>query len=80
MKWRPWRELKIWGVQNRGFPVGSVVKNPPAVQETWVRFLVRKIPGRRAWQLIPVFLSGKSQGQGSLVGYGPWGHKESKCN
>ena len=22
-----------------GFPGGSVVKNPPAVQETWVRFL-----------------------------------------
>ena len=23
----------------------------------------------------PVFLPGKSQGQGSLVGYSPWGHK-----
>ena len=22
-----------------GFPGGSVVKNPPAVQESWVRFL-----------------------------------------
>ena len=65
---------------NRGFPVSSVVKNLPAVQETRVWFLVRKIPGRRAWQLTPVFLPGKSQGQRSLVGYGPWGHKESKCN
>ena len=38
------------------FPSGSVVKNPPAVQETqrsgfdpWVR----KIPWRRAWQPTP---------------------------
>ena len=69
-------EIKNFG-GNRGFPVGSVVKNPPAVQETWVRFLVRKIPGRRAWQLTPVILPGKSQAQRSLMSYG---HKESKCN
>ena len=25
----------------------------------------------------PVFLPGKSNGQRSLVGYSPWGHKES---
>ena len=25
----------------------------------------------------PVFLLGESHGQGSLVGYSPWGHKES---
>ena len=29
---------------------------------------VGKIPWRRAWQLTPVFLPGKSHGQGSLVG------------
>ena len=27
--------------------------------------------------LTPVFLPGKSHGQMSLVGYSPWGHKES---
>jgi len=32
---------------------------------------VRKIPWRRAWQCIPVFLPGESHGQRSLVGYGP---------
>ena len=37
---------------------------------------VRKIPWRRAWQAIPVFLPGESHGQRSLVGYSPWGHKE----
>ena len=38
---------------------------------------VRKIPWRRAWQPTPVFLPGESPGQRNLVGYGPWGHKES---
>ena len=36
-----------------------------------------KIPWRRAWQPIPIFLPGESQGQRSLVGCSPWGHKES---
>ena len=37
---------------------------------------VKKIPWRRKWQPIPVFLPGESHGQRSLVGYSPWGHKE----
>ena len=45
----------------------SVVKNPPAMQET--RFWVGKTPWRRKWQLTPVFLPGKSYGQRSLAGY-----------
>ena len=38
---------------------------------------VGKIPWRRAWQPTPVFLPGEFHGQKSLVGYSPWGHKES---
>ena len=38
---------------------------------------VGKIPWRRGWQTTPVFLPGEFQGQRSLVGYSPWGHKES---
>ena len=38
---------------------------------------VRKIPWRRKWQPTPVFLPGKFHGQRSLVGYNPWGCKES---
>ena len=38
---------------------------------------VWKIPWRRKWQPTPVFLPGKSQGQRSLEGYSPWGHKGS---
>ena len=32
---------------------------------------------RRKWQPTPVFLPGESYGQRSLVGYSPWGRKES---
>ena len=32
---------------------------------------------RRKWQPTPVFLPGKSHGWKSLVGYSPWGRKES---
>ena len=38
---------------------------------------VEKISWRRKWQPTAVFLSGKSHGQRSLVGYSLWGHKES---
>ena len=38
---------------------------------------VGKIPWRRKWQATPVFLPGKPHGQSSLVGYSPWGCKES---
>ena len=38
---------------------------------------VGKIPWRRAWKPTPVFLSGKSHGQRSLVGYSPWSHTDT---
>ena len=38
---------------------------------------VGKILWRRKWQPTPVFLPGNFHGQRSLVGYNPWGHKES---
>jgi len=37
---------------------------------------VRKIPWRRKWQPIPVFLPGKSHGRGWGGSYNPWGCKE----
>ena len=36
---------------------------------------VRKVQWRRKWQLTLVIFPGKSDGQRSLVGYSPWGHK-----
>ena len=49
------------------------VKRLPAMRETWVG----KIPWRRKWQPIPVFLPGESHGQRSLAGYSPRGRRES---
>ena len=40
--------------------------------EPWVR----KIPWRRKWQPILIFLLGKSHGQRSLAGFNPCSHKE----
>ena len=57
--------------------VARIVKNPPAMQETWIWSWVRKIPWRRKRHFTPAFLPRESHGQRSLVGYSPWGHKES---
>ena len=38
---------------------------------------VGKFLWRREWQSTPIFLPGEFHGQRSLVGYSPWGHKES---
>ena len=37
---------------------------------------VGKFLWRKEWQSTPVFLPGEFQGQRSLEGYSPWGHKE----
>ena len=64
-----------------GFPGDSVVKNPPAEWEMWVRFLGWEDPLEREMgthSSIP----GRSHGQRreagwTKAGYSPWGHKES---
>ena len=38
---------------------------------------VGKIPWKRKWQATPELLPGKFHGWRDLVGYSPWGHKES---
>ena len=55
--------------------IPQLVKNLPAMQKTQVWSLVWKIPWRRKWQHTPVFLPWKSNGERSLAGYCPWGHK-----
>ena len=58
--------------------VAQRVKHLPTMQETpGFDPRLRKIPWRRKWQPTPVLLLGKSHGWRSLVGYSPWGHKES---
>ena len=60
-----------------GFLGGSVVKDLPAMQETWVQFQGGEDPLEQSMQRTPAFLPGKSHEQRSLRGYGPGGHKES---
>ena len=64
-----------------GFPGGASCKEPTCQfrRPKRLRFhpWVGKIPWKRAWQPTPGFLPGESQGQRSLVGYRPWGHRES---
>ena len=43
----------------------------------WAQSLGREDPLEKEMEPTPVFLSGESHGQRSLVGYSPWGHKES---
>ena len=67
-----------------GFPGGSEIKVSACIClqcgrpdfDPWVR----NIPWRRKWQPTPVFLPGECHGRKSLVGYSPWGRKESDMN
>ena len=54
-----------------------MIKNLPAVQEIWAHSLGQEDPLEKGMATYSIFLPGKSHGQRSLVGYSPWGHKES---
>ena len=70
--------IPVWGVKS--FPGGSSGKEPICHCRRYKRHRfdpwVWKIPWRREWLPILVFLPGESHGQRSLAGYGPQGHKE----
>ena len=53
-----------------------MVKHLPAMWETWVRPLGQEDPLEKE-MATPVLLPGKFHGLRSLVGYSPWGCKES---
>ena len=57
--------------------VAQLVKNPPAMWETWVQSLGWEDPLEKGTATTPVFWPGEFHGWRSLVGYSPWGHKES---
>ena len=70
---------KVYIRHEKGFPSGSMVKNPPGMQElqgTLFWSLSREDPLEEGMQPTPVLLPGESHGQRSLVGYSPWGRKE----
>ena len=59
--------------------MAQMAKNLPEMQKTRVRSLSGEDPLKKkmATQPTPAFLPGKSHGQRNLVGYSPWGCKES---
>ena len=62
-----------------GFPGGSTVKTPPAIQElqeTRVWSLAQEDPLEEGMATHSSILPGKSHEQRSLTGYSPWGCKE----
>ena len=67
-----------WGTGAGDFPGGSDGKSVclqcrrPGF-DSWFG----NIPWRKKWQPTPVLLPEKSHGRRSLIGYSPWGHKES---
>ena len=57
--------------------MAQTVKRLPECRRPRFDSWVGKIPWRRKWQSTPALLPGKSHGQRSLIGYSPWGRKES---
>ena len=83
-KWLHYRHLEMqinfyfFSLKSSGFPGGSDGKST-CLQCGRPRFdpWVGKILWRREWKPTPVLLPGKFHGRRSLVGYSPWGCKES---
>ena len=75
------RSILEINLRTLGFPGGTSGKEPACQWRRQKRLgfypWVGKMPWRRKWQPTPVFLPGKSHGQKTLVGYSPWGLKES---
>ena len=59
-----------------GFRGGSVVKNPPAMQETQVQSLGQEDPLEKEKAIHFSILDWEIPVGCSLVGYSPWRHKE----
>ena len=58
--------------------MAQTVKRLPTMRETGVQSLGGEDPLEKEMEYsMPVFLPGESHGRRSLVGYSPWGRKES---
>ena len=57
--------------------MAQTVKDPPAVQETWVQSLGGEGPLEKEMAAHSSILAGKIPWMRKLVGYSPWGRKES---
>ena len=52
-----------------------MIKNTPAMLETWVQSLGPEDSLEKDMATTPAFLPGESHGQRSLAGYSPRGHR-----
>ena len=68
-----WKTIisNFYGVFTLASPIAQLVKNLPAVQETWFNPWIGKIPWKSERLPTPVFWPGEFHGL-----YSPWGHKE----
>ena len=57
--------------------MAQMVKNLPAMQESWVQSLGLEDPLKKGMTIHSSILAWKSHGQRSLVGASPWGGKKS---
>ena len=57
--------------------ITQIIRNLPAMWETWIQSMGEEDSLEKEISTHPVFLPRKSQGQRSLMGYSPWGHKEA---
>ena len=59
------------------FKLRNVAQNLPTMRETWVQSLYWEDSLEKGMATHPSILTWESYGQRSMVGYSPWGHKES---
>ena len=74
---RPTGEGIGYPLQNWASLVAQLVRNLPAMWETWVQSLGWEDTLEKGKATHSSILTGKSHGQRSLAGYSAWGHKES---
>ena len=67
-----WSDLAAAAAAAWASLVAQLVKNPPAMRETWVWSLGWEDPLEKGKVTTPVFWPGESHGL-----YSPWGHRES---
>ena len=56
--------------------MAQMVKNLPAMQETWVQSLGWEDPLKKGMATHSSVLAGESHGKKSLEGYSPWGPEQ----
>ena len=73
-RWEIWDIQTAWCRVTCSSPTPSILARQ---RYLWIPVFSYLVLLWRTWQPTPVFFPGKSHGQRNLVGYSPWGRKES---